>query len=122
MKKKKIETINSKNGLTIEYDIADFEKSLPNLYNELNNKKNPSKIKIDGIKHEKNEPQGPSAIEFIQRCKNIKEALEIIEFLKDHGEITENDAIFLQKKIENEGLETFGPKKTFGHYERDYKR
>lgn len=61
----------------------------------------------------------PSIIDFIRRCTNETQALEIIEYMKNREEITLEEAEMLCKQLEEEGLQSFGKRKTPGYYERE---
>ena len=60
----------------------------------------------------------PSAIDFIRRCRNPQEAEEIITYLEKKGDITSEDAKVLRRKLNEEGLRSFGPWKKPGYYEK----
>jgi len=60
----------------------------------------------------------PTVIDFICRCSTIEEALEIIDFMLKRQEITEEYAQELKKQLKEDGLESFGPHRTPGYYER----
>ncbi len=61
----------------------------------------------------------PNVIDFIRRCTNDTQALEIIEYMKNREEITVEEAEKLCKQLEEEGLRSFGRKKEHGYYERE---
>lgn len=61
----------------------------------------------------------PDVIDFIRRCNDEEEALEIIEYLRGREEITVEEADRLRRQLEEEGLRSFGPKKEPGYYERE---
>jgi hypothetical protein len=61
----------------------------------------------------------PNVIDFIRRCTNDTQALEIIEYMKNREEITVEEAEKLYKQLEEEGLRSFGRKKEHGYYERE---
>ena len=61
----------------------------------------------------------PDVIDFIRRCTNETQALEIIEYMKNREEITVEDADKLCAQLEKEGLRSFGRKKEPGFYERE---
>ena len=58
----------------------------------------------------------PTAVDFIRRAKTKTEALEVIEYLEKRKEINEQEANDLRKKLENQGLESFGEHKKHGYY------
>ncbi len=60
----------------------------------------------------------PGPIDFIRRCSTKEEALEIIDYLERKQQITEQYAKELRKQVKEEGLETFGSEKKWGHYEK----
>ncbi|MCF2138950.1 MAG: DUF2095 family protein [Candidatus Lokiarchaeota archaeon] len=110
----------SEDKLTIEYDLNDFNESLPNLAKELYEKKESPEIIIEGIRKEE-KPNDPGVIDFIQRCKTSEEAFEIINFLEKQGEIDPKEANNLISQIKENGIRSFGPLKTYGHYERNFR-
>jgi len=58
----------------------------------------------------------PNVIDFIRRCDTIDQAMEILDFLENIGDISTKDGEKLRKQIETEGLRSFGPKKEKGFY------
>ena len=60
----------------------------------------------------------PGAIDFIRRCRKPQEAEEIIAYLEKKGDITLENANALRRKLNEEGLRSFGPWKKPGDYER----
>ena len=126
-------------GLKIAYEKSELEKQYPNLMSEISNKK--KTIKIDSVEfniESKSKPtnltktedykedlNNPGVIDFIRRCTNDDEALEILDYLFKRKEIN----LEFYKKLKNqirkkEGLkklikECGGPKKP-GYYERKY--
>ncbi|MHA1713705.1 MAG: DUF2095 family protein [Candidatus Ranarchaeia archaeon] len=104
-----------------------FRKKFPNLAKELEEKKVCLTLKFDPSFH-KEKPEKkyhdplrgfePTAEDFIRRCGNIKEATEIIAFLEGRGEISAEKAENLRRKLESQGLTSFGDKKEWGYYSR----
>lgn len=60
----------------------------------------------------------PGAVEFIRRCDTEEQALEIINYLEERGEITHEYARALRKQLVERGLRSFGPKRNPGCYDR----
>lgn len=60
----------------------------------------------------------PSVLDFICRCKTEEEAIEIIDFSLNKKVITKEYAESLKKRLEEEGLESFGEHRATGYYER----
>jgi hypothetical protein len=183
----------SKDGLTIDYDKEDFNKSLPYLANELEDRRSQGHLQINGIEQDpenledknqendfpieeieeinlnnqnplkkefivKNNVEGPvlnadlvsqvqqkrkkiedylskqsnssdnqelynpKAEDFIRRCDTLEQVEEVIEYLLKRKEISVNDAQILRDKIRIDGLTSYGPKKTWGYFERKYRR
>ncbi len=61
----------------------------------------------------------PDAVDFIRRCETKEQAEEIIDYLKDRGEVPPERAAELRGQLEDEGLESFGSRKKVGFYHRD---
>lgn len=60
----------------------------------------------------------PGAVDFIRRCKKVREAEEIISFLEKKGDVGKNEANALRKQLREEGLKSFGTHKGPGFYEK----
>lgn len=58
----------------------------------------------------------PDVIDFIRRCDNEVQALEIIEFLEKRGEISHTYASKLKRQLKEKGVRSFGSKKEPGWY------
>lgn len=60
----------------------------------------------------------PTAVDFIRRCENEAQALEIIDFLEIKGEIGSSYAKRLRTQLAERGLRSFGKRREPGCYER----
>ena len=60
----------------------------------------------------------PSVIDFICRCTTDEEAIEIIDYMRNKGDITEDFANELKKQLKEKGLAFFGEHRAPGYYER----
>ncbi len=60
----------------------------------------------------------PGPVEFIRRCDTEDQALEIINYLEQRGEITPEYAARLRRQLVEQGLRSFGPKRKPGCYDR----
>jgi hypothetical protein len=60
----------------------------------------------------------PTTIDFIRRCENDDQALEIINFLEERGEIESSYARRLRIQLAEQGLRSFGKRRKPGCYER----
>ncbi|EHR77748.1 hypothetical protein OCC_02742 [Thermococcus litoralis DSM 5473] len=110
-----------------EYDKEEFKEKYPHLAKEL--EEEPGLV-IEGYRVEEEEEEelmdfsgyNPTVIDFIRRCETDEEALEIINWMEEHGEITPELAKELRIKLVKEGVRSFGTKKEWGWYERHRKR
>jgi hypothetical protein len=60
----------------------------------------------------------PTTIDYLRRCENDGQALEIINFLEEKGEIDASYARKLREQLTRHGLRSFGKKKDLGYYIR----
>jgi hypothetical protein len=100
----------------------EFKKRFPNLAKEMEEGVGKANLKFQGEKPQEERKfarYSPNVTDFIRRCSTHEEALEIIEYLKERGEITSEDAENYINKLNNEGLRSFGFKKKPGYYERE---
>ena len=131
--------IQDKEGINVEYDKEDLQSRFPHILSEMTNKEQSIQIdavtsKIENLKDDTNskieflipnELINPGAIDFLRRCTENEEALEIIEFLFQKKEITQEEYDNLHGKILQEGglkklIEECGGFKKEGYYERKY--
>ena len=61
----------------------------------------------------------PDIVDFIRRCETVEQALEVIEYLENRGEVTEERAVEVRKQVMERGLRSFGSKKDKGFYHMD---
>ncbi|MHA2406617.1 MAG: DUF2095 family protein, partial [Candidatus Hermodarchaeia archaeon] len=113
-------------------DLADkILGRLPHLANEMQSSK--ADVRIEGVRWEDTDRTrqpmrtdedrfsgySPDIIDFLRRCNTEDEALEIIDFLEKRREINPNHAKELRNQLKTQGLQSFGTKKIWGHYERE---
>lgn len=106
----------------------DFKRLFPHIADEIESgasKVDPNKAKeplpsIEPSYKEDRKYAGyqPGAVDFIRRCRKPQEAEEIIAYLEKKGDITIEDAKALRRKLNEEGLRSFGLWKKPGDYER----
>ena len=100
----------------------EFKKKYPKLSDELEHGVGKSELNFEV---EKPKPKrkfagyDPDVIDFIRRCTNETQALEIIEYMRSRDEISLDEAERLCKQLDEEGLGSFGKKKVPGYYERE---
>ena len=105
----------------------DFKRLFPHIANEIES--GASKVNLDktiepihstepGYK-ERRKYAGfqPGAVDFIRRCKKLRDAEEIINFLEKKGEVKKEEADTLRSQLRAKGLGSFGPHKGPGFYE-----
>jgi len=142
-----IKTTLREDNLTIDYEKEELEHLLPELSREIHENHDQRltfKEAVEELEHE--EPQietseeteqnaentweqhrekellDPDAISFIRRCSTADEAREIIEYLEKRGELTSELASKYRDQLTSSGLESFGPKKGPGYYEKIFSR
>ncbi len=111
-----------------EYEREEFEERFPNLSRELGREG----LRIEGYRVDEREVVNeevrdfsgytPTVIDFLRRCETDEEALEIINWLEDRGEITPEMAKDLRITLVRKGVRAFGSKKEWGWYEKHRKR
>jgi hypothetical protein len=136
-KKTKVEDFN---GVKISYEKKELEQFLPHLVSEVcENKK---KVKIDSIEYkiehddlsklqDRSKPcpeelYDPKAIDFIRRCKNKEEAIDILDFSLRRGEIPQDEYKAMKNQILREGglktlINKHGGFKEPGYYEKKFR-
>jgi len=135
-KKETVDELNSlipPEVLSVKQEITsdDLKEKFPNLHAEMT--KDGVKIKIDDVDGsfsrseetdqilDSTDPYRnyePSTIDFIRRAQTDKEAEEIILFAQKQGNISPEEASNLLDQLNKEGVRSFGPIKTSGHYFR----
>jgi hypothetical protein len=135
-KKAKIE---DSNGLKITYDKDEIRNKFPHLIEEISTRKKSLKIKsIDMNVEQENEKKSqesnnvypnelynPGAVDFLRRCTNNEDAIEILDYLIERKEIAVEDYHRLKNIISQEGglkrlIEEYGGLKRPGYYMRKY--
>lgn len=94
----------------IEFDVEEFKRKYPHLAEEVLGRKG-IRLKFDIFRGYQ-----PGVIDFIRRCDTEEEAIEIVDYLEKRGELTPDEAEEIRRKIQREGVRSFGPKKEDGYY------
>jgi len=100
----------------------EFKKKYPKLADELEQGVGKTQLNFEVEKPKSKRKfagYDPNVIDFIRRCTNETQALEIIEYMRNREEISMDEAERLCKQLEEEGLHSFGRRKTPGYYERE---
>lgn len=132
--------IDDKDGMKISYDNVELDKFLPHLMSEISESK--KSLKIDSVNfnieqeienviqnsdsYYPEELYSPKAIDFIRRCTNNEEAIEILDFLLKRKELSKEEYnLFKSQILQKDGLkkliEEHGGFKEFGYYERKFR-
>ena len=109
-----------------EYDKEEFQEMFPALARELEEEKG---LTIDAYRTSEDEGEeeaepwnfsgyNPTVIDFLRRCETDDEALEIINWMENRGEITPEIARELRVTLARKGVRAFGSKKDWGWYEK----
>ena len=123
----------------METERKSMKKMFPNLIKEL--EEGESKVRIDSVRADPTKAEetevdaneltvaeaeaalpdkfrhyNPSAVDFIRRCDIAAQAEEIVAYLLERGEITEEYACEVREQLKKDGLRSFGPKKEEGDY------
>jgi hypothetical protein len=103
-----------------------FKDLFPHLTDELENGKNVADLESETARPKKAfnanrrwEGYDPDIIDFIRRCKIPEQAVKIIDYMSNEGEISSEMTEKLKKQLEEEGLRSFGTLKEKGHYHRN---
>lgn len=104
-------------------DRNDFKRRFPSLAKEIelgNEKFDINDVNATDImkKERKDEFAGytPTAIDYLRRCDNDKQAEDTITCLEDKGEISSEYAGLLRNNLREKGLRSFGTRKEDGYY------
>jgi len=141
-KSEKESNMNSNNDLKVnlppeilnisqKVSVEDMGKLFPHLHAEISDDK--MAIGIDSVEGDfapskddddfltSNDPYShfePSVIDYIRRAKTEEEAIEVIKFSLKQGSLDEDEALKLIGQIRKDGVRSFGPIRTPGHYFR----
>lgn len=103
----------------------EFKQRFPNLAEELDSGN--MKLQIDSVRTVLEEVDRaasdlsgytPTAIDYLRRCDNERDALDTISYLESKGEITTQYATKLKAQLRGHGVRSFGPRKEDDHYQR----
>lgn len=107
----------------ISWDRRDFKKLFPAILRELEESESSQLEEPEPTINE--EPlRGfmPGPEDYIKRCTTDEEALNVIAFLKERGEITEEEFEKFRRQICETGVRSFGPLRQEGYYLKTYFR
>lgn len=102
----------------MEYDRRRFREEFPHLARELENMED-ARVQIRGVRT--CEIKDIDVVRLMRRCDREEQAVEIIEYLKRRGEISEEYALQVLKQLKEKGLRSFGSKISWGFFEKEYR-
>lgn len=110
----------------LELEKERFKRMFPHLAEEMTSEKNRLSIKPERPDSEGEgkadsstfEGYEPDVIDFLRRCDNEKQAVEVINYLEKKGEISSSHAVKLKKQLKEKGVRSFGAKKSENYYIR----
>jgi hypothetical protein len=105
------ETTENKVSINNHYTDDEVTKEAPEIEDVCEEEFLKPLKKVDNLQH-----FNPSAIDFIRRCDTNEQAQEIISYLKEKGELTQEQAKELECKLRREGVRGFGSKKEENYY------
>ena len=111
----------------MEIEKKRFQTMFPNLSREMEHEQNRvgiSSIRSDAPTGEKASSKYfdgyvPDVIDFIRRCDNEQQAVEIIDYLERRHEIDSAYAKKLKKQMKEKGVRSFGSKKREDYYSKE---
>jgi hypothetical protein len=107
----------------MEYDKDEFKRKFPHLHKELEGS-NSDLRQTGSEEHDLDSLSGqvPDVVSYIRRAHTDSEAMEIVNYLRRREEISEEYCGVLLNQIQKKGVRSFGSLKTWGHYEREYRK
>ncbi|MDF1540038.1 MAG: DUF2095 family protein [Candidatus Thorarchaeota archaeon] len=102
----------------------EFRRNYPNLTRELESGST-LEHKIDGVRTMSEEAGDeaagdgtflPSVVDYIRRCDTVPQAMEIVDYMINRGELPAGQGRQIKAQLKTEGLRSFGAKKEKDHY------
>jgi hypothetical protein len=111
----------------MDFDDTEFKRKFPHLYEELEDSTSGESEGSENPESQNTEPHvsdtySADAISYIRRARTNEEAIEVVNYLRKRGELSETDASGIIKQVKERGLRSFGSLKTWGHYERELRK
>lgn len=105
-------------------DDDEFRRNYPALAEELESG-GALEYKIDGVRTMSEEAGDgaaddgtflPSVVDYIRRCDTVPQAMEIVDYMVNRGELPATQGRQIKAQLKSEGLRSFGSKKEKDHY------
>lgn len=106
-----------------EYSIDEFKKKFPKLAEEIfGGTAKKLELRVEMGFSDPWRGYVPTVIDYIRRCRTVEEALEVINYLLKHGELTQDEAKALESLLRSGGIEAFGGRKEDDYYYKQARR
>jgi hypothetical protein len=105
-------------------DDDEFREAFPALSKELEGE-GTMEYKIDGVRTMSEEAEDgaaddgtflPSVVDYIRRCDTVPQAMEIVDYMVNRGELPATQGRKIKAQLKADGLRSFGSKKEKDHY------
>ncbi|MHA1934246.1 MAG: DUF2095 family protein [Candidatus Thorarchaeota archaeon] len=101
----------------------EFGDAFPALKEELESGRT-QEHRIDGVRTMSEEPKEeptertfvPDVVDYIRRCDTVTQAVEIIDYMVNRGELSKKEAREIKTQLKSDGIRSFGAKKEKDHY------
>lgn len=116
----------------MEYDREEFKKKFPHLHEELSpeeedgttqaGQEDTTQAGQEETDRESSRENVPSVVLYVRRAKTDNEAIDIVNYLRRRGEISEESSRTLLKQIQEKGVRSFGGQRRWGNYEAELRK
>jgi hypothetical protein len=108
----------------MEYDREEFKRKFPHLHKEIEEIEEEAVTQAGLQDTERGSLSGhvPDVIKYVRRARTENEAMEIVNYLRERGEVSEEYSRTLVKQIREKGVRSFGSLRTWGHYEKELRK
>ncbi|WP_440060192.1 DUF2095 family protein [Thermogladius sp. 4427co] len=96
--------------------IDEFRRKYPNLARELLDEDSGVSLPVDKGFSDPWRGYLPNVYDYLKRCRDEREAIEVVEYLVKHGELSAEEGEHIKELIEKHGLSYFGEKKVDDYY------
>jgi len=113
-------------GDTMEIEKKRLKRLFPHLLREMEARK--QRVTISSVRSDlqtgekassgRFDSYMPDVIDFIRRCDDEKQAIEIVDYMEKREEIGSDYARRLRKQLKEKGVRSFGPKKEDDYYSK----
>ncbi|MBS1262943.1 MAG: hypothetical protein MAG715_00108 [Methanonatronarchaeales archaeon] len=99
----------------------EFRRAYPNLHDELEGSE---QCVVDGVRTSEEQAERaaarvPTVTDHVRRCETVEEAIEIVDYFEERGEVSEERASSLRSQLVSRGVRSFGERREPGEIERN---